>query len=53
MPGMKALTPKEASAQRDCICEEKVDGTRMTFDGRDIFTLKSLIRYRFKIKAKT
>jgi len=41
---MKALTPKEASAQRDCICEEKVDGTRMTFDGRDIFSDRDINR---------
>lgn len=44
MPGMTAITPKEAADQRDCICEEKVDGTRMTFDGRDIFSDRDINR---------
>jgi ATP-dependent DNA ligase len=44
MPGMKALEPKEAHHQKNCLCEEKVDGTRMTFDGRDIFSDRDIQR---------
>jgi ATP-dependent DNA ligase len=44
MPGMITITPEEASRKRNCICEEKVDGTRMIFDGKDIFSDREINR---------
>ena len=44
MPGMISLDPKQASRQKDCVCEQKVDGTRMTFDGHDIFSDRGINR---------
>jgi hypothetical protein len=43
MPGMKSLTPEEAAKQNG-VCEVKIDGTRMSFDGQDIKSDRDIIR---------
>jgi len=52
MPGMKAISPQEAN-HKSGLCEVKVDGTRMTFDGHDIFSDRDINRSdRFPHVAK-
>jgi len=38
------LKPSDIPSKDDCLCEEKVDGTRMMFDGQDIYSDRNICR---------